>query len=183
MTDSIAFLPQGAIVQSFRFGSQDIVLGFPEAGDYAANSAYFGETIGRVANRIKGGEVELNGKICILNTGAPGGSGEHCLHGGVEGWGKRVFEGPKYMLKNGKESVLFEYRSVDGEEGFPGAVDVEVLYRTSGSKEAGKEEMELEIEYQVKMAPDEEQPEGVQETVVNVTNHTYDLLCYPQTQY
>ena len=67
----------------------------------------------------------------------------------------------------GGESVRFTYRSVDGEEGFPGTVDVSVTY-TTGTQEGGKKKV-LGIEYEVVLVED---GSGVEETVVNITNHS-----------
>ena len=94
MADEIAFLPLGAIIQSFKVGGVNIVQGFPTQQDYVShNSPFFGETIGRVANRISGA------RIASLNGGAayplPANNGPNTLHGGAVGWGKRVWDGPR----------------------------------------------------------------------------------------
>ena len=98
------------------------------------------------------------------------------------GWGKRVWEGPKLVEKRGitgldggelgkgfegGESVRFELRSQDGDEGYPGTVDVSVLYTAGTQVKDGKEVRVLGIEYEVKLVGDE-----VEETAVNVTNHS-----------
>ena len=103
-------------------------------------------------------------------------NGANALHGGNVGWGKRIWEGPKPVgvrkipgLQEiaGGESVEFRLRSEDGDEGYPGTVDVSVVYTAGTQKENGKEVRVLGMEYEVKLVGDE-----VEETVVNVTNHS-----------
>ncbi|KAK0106222.1 hypothetical protein ONS96_003865 [Cadophora gregata f. sp. sojae] len=172
------FLPLGAIIQSFLVGKSNlnIVQGFPKQEHYVSyNGPFFGETIGRVANRIKSGKIDsLNGQSYTLAKN----NGENALHGGDVGWGKRVWEGPAPVgvrsipgvdgLEGG-ESVKFTLRSEDGDEGYPGTVNVSVVYTAGVVRgEGGKEVRVLGIEYEVQLVGNE-----VEETVVNVTNHSY----------
>lgn len=99
------------------------------------------------------------------------------MHGGNVGWGKRVWEGPTPVGVRsipgvegveGGESVKFTLRSEDGDEGYPGTVDVSVVYTAGTQKVEGKEVRVLGIEYEVKLVDDK-----VEETAVNVTNHSY----------
>lgn len=167
------FLPLGAIIQAFYVGSTNIVQGFPEQSQYVSHNApYFGETIGRVANRIKGAKINsLNGQSYSLAQN----NGPNTLHGGIKGWGKRIWKGPEPVgirdvlgvqsLKGG-ESVRFTLRDEDGEEGFPGTLEASVVY-TSGTQVVDDKEVRvLSIEYEVKLVG------GADETVVNVTNHS-----------
>lgn len=114
----VTFLPQGALISSFIVGSQNIVQTFPSAALFQSlNKPYFGETIGRVSNRIGGATIQnLNGRDYPLYAN----NGTNCLHGGKEGWGKREWAGPKEVTRNGKQAQMFTYTSSDGEEGFPG---------------------------------------------------------------
>ena len=173
------FLPLGAIIQSILIGKTNIVQGFPTQSLYESHNApYFGETIGRVANRIS------NAKINSLNNGKSyklaANNGPNSLHGGVKGWGKRIWEGPTPagvrdipgLHERGKlgggESVKYTLKSEDGEEGFPGTVEASVTYTTGTQKPAGGREVRvLGIEYEVQLVGEE-----VEETVVNVTNHS-----------
>jgi len=163
-SESFTFLPQGGIIQEFKVGGKNIVLGFPSAASYKSkHSPFFGETIGRLANRISGAKLEnLNGKSYPLTAN----NGPNTLHGGVEGWGKREFEGPTPIQRNGQEAVLFKYLSKDGEEGFPGTVELRLWYITGVVKDQGVDKTSLEIEYEVELVGDE-----VDETAVGVTNH------------
>lgn len=161
---SFTFIPQGAIIQEFQVAGHDLVLGFPTEEQYAKhNPGYFGETIGRVANRISGAKINsLNGKSYSLTAN----NGPNTLHGGPKGWGKQIFDGPSPVSRNGKEGVAFKYLSKDGDEGFPGTVQLTVWYTAGKVHDAGVEKTELEVEYEVELVGDE-----VEETVVSVTNH------------
>ena len=165
-SDSFTFLPQGAIIQEFKIAGTNVVLGFPSADSYRTkHNPFFGENIGRVANRISGAKINsLNGRSYDLAVN----NGPNTLHGGAVGWGKKDFEGPTPVNRNGKESVMFKYLSKDGEEGFPGTVELRLWYIASIEEVDGVEKTSLEIEYEVELVGDE-----VEETVVAVTNHRY----------
>jgi aldose 1-epimerase len=90
------------------------------------------------------------------------------LHGGKVGWGKKLFSGPQTMNRNGRESVLFTYKSLDGEEGYPGTVELRVWYASYEAQEDGVSKLVLEIEYEVEMTGDE-----CDETTVGITNHRH----------
>lgn len=160
---AFTFLPLGAIIQKFSVGGTNIVQGFPTAELYKSyNAPYFGETIGRIANRTANGKFELNDKTYQL----PVNNGPNSLHGGNLGWGKREFEGPTDVDRNGKPATLFKYLSKDGEEGYPGTVEVRVWYVQEKIEEDGVTKEVLHIEYEAELVGDE-----VPATAVNVTNH------------
>ena len=177
VSSEFTFLPTGAIIQSFVVGKTNIVQGFPSESQYPIyNSPYFGETIGRVANRIDRGIIlSLNGKSYSLTVNdAP-----NALHGGPKGWSKKVWEGPEPAgirsiegldgKLEGGESVKFSLKSEDGDEGYPGTVLTTVVYTTGTQKTAeGRVVKVLAMEYEVQLVDDE-----VEETVVNLTNHSY----------
>jgi aldose 1-epimerase len=173
-SDSFTFLPQGAIIQEFKVGGRNIAQGFPSAASYKSeHSPFFGETIGRVANRVSGAKIDsLNGKSYALAAN----NGPNSLHGGVAGWGKRDFEGPIPVQRNGREAVLFKYLSKDGEEGYPGTVELRTWYIAGLVKDEGVEKTSLEIEYEVELVGDE-----VEETAVAVTNHRYVRIADQRT--
>ncbi|KAK2595553.1 hypothetical protein QQS21_006727 [Conoideocrella luteorostrata] len=169
-----SFLPLGAIIQTFKVKDTNIVLGFPTQEQYVKyNTPFFGETIGRVANRIKGAQLDsVNGKTYPLAAN----NGPNTLHGGNVGWGKRIWKGPTPVgikqvpgLENllGGESVVFTFTSEDGDEGFPGRVDAKVTYTTGTQTRDGKEVLVLVIEYEAKLV------DGADETPINLTNHSY----------
>lgn len=159
----VKFLPTGAIIQELNIAGHNIVLGYPTVEPYA-EAPFFGETIGRVANRIGDAKIEsLNGKSYELAAN----NGPNHLHGGLQGWGKKTFKGPELVNRNGKEGVLFTYVSPDGEEGYPGTVELKVWYTSwEEAQPSGSPKLVLETEYEVELTGTE-----VEETVVNVTNH------------
>ncbi|KAI0129156.1 galactose mutarotase-like domain-containing protein [Xylariales sp. AK1849] len=171
----ISLLPLGAIIQTFKVAGINIVQGFPTQDLYPSyNDPYFGETIGRIANRTEGAKINsLNGgKSYSLAAN----NGPNNLHGGVKGWGKRVWEGPKPVgLREipgvegleGGESVEFRLTSEDGDEGFPGEVLVKVVYTTGIQKVDGSEVTVLGMEYEAELDG------GAEETAINMTNHSY----------
>jgi len=159
----VTFQPTGALIQELKIAGHNIVLGYPSLEPYA-KAPFFGETIGRVANRIKQAQIDgLNGKSYKLAAN----DGPNHLHGGEQGWGKKVFKGPEPVNRNGQESVLFTYVSPDGEEGYPGTVELRVWYTAyEEAREAGSPKFVLETEYEVELIGSE-----VDETVINITNH------------
>ncbi|KJZ77606.1 hypothetical protein HIM_02783 [Hirsutella minnesotensis 3608] len=175
MADSpFTFLPLGAIIQSIKVNGVNIVLGFPQQDQYVEhNTPYFGETIGRVANRIKDARIDtLDGKPHLLAAN----NGPNCLHGGVVGWGKRIWQGPTPVASSqipgveglvGGESVVYSLTSQHGDEGFPGTVQAKVTYTTGSEEQDGKEVVVLVIEYEASLVGDAE------ETIINLTNHSY----------
>lgn len=162
---AFTFLPLGGIIQEFRVGGHNIVLSFPSQSHYAKyNTPHFGETIGRVANRVKGAVLQnLNGRDYPLAKN----NGPNSIHGGDKGWGKRMFDGPHAVHRNGKNCTLFKYLSKDGEEGYPGTLELRVWY-TASKEDIGTASPKtvLCVEYEVEFVGDE-----CDETVVNITNH------------
>jgi aldose 1-epimerase len=165
------FLTLGAIIQSFTSpDGSNLVLNFPTADLYKQyNEPYFGETIGRVANRISGARInELNGRSYKLAVN----NGPNCLHGGQVGWGKKVWSTPREVLRqDGRPAIKFSSISEDGEEGFPGKVAAHVWYMQSRETGPNGEDVnQLEIEYEAELVGQEP---GIHETVIGMTNHTY----------
>ncbi|KAI9652434.1 MAG: hypothetical protein M1831_006777 [Alyxoria varia] len=166
----ISIIPQGGTIQriSASPSSSNVVLSFPSADLYRTHNApYFSETIGRVANRISGAKLSnLNGgQTYPLHVND---NGKNCLHGGRKGWGKKTFDGPVEVERGGRKAELWKYLSESGEEGFPGRVELRVWYTVF---EESQGRVVLEAEYEAEMVGEQEQ--GVEETVVAVTNHTY----------
>lgn len=130
----------------------DIVLGYDQLDEYLKKSPYFGALIGRCANRIENSEFGLNGKKYDLYRN----DGSNHLHGGLKGFDKAVWE-TEVVERDGSESLQLTYRSMDGEEGYPGNLDVTVVYTLTYDNA-------LKIDYFAVSDKD---------TVVNLTNHTY----------
>ncbi|CAM6083802.1 unnamed protein product [Calypogeia fissa] len=133
----------------------DVVLGFDTVAPYmdGESSPYFGAIVGRVANRIAGASFTLNGKTYKLNAN----DGPNTLHGGLIGFDKVRWQSKEVKDSRGP-SVKFTYHSKDGEEGFPGDLEVSVTYTIS-------ESLELYTEMEAKV--------GSKATPVNLANHTY----------
>jgi hypothetical protein len=165
---NVSFLPLGAIVQSFFVGGINIVQGFPRQDDYltTSNPPYFGETIGRCANRISGAKIErLNNRSYELAAN----NGPNSLHGGNSGWGKKIWNGPLLTTRNGKTVLQYNYTSVDGEENYPGTVHCTVWYTEETQVDDVGEHVVLNIEYEAELDPSSQ----VEDTIVNLTNHRY----------
>ena len=128
----------------------DVVVG---PADPEADTDYLGATVGRFANRIAGGRFTLDGRTYAV----PCNEGEVALHGGPDGFDRRVFTAdPVVDHPDGGRSVTLRRTSPDGENGFPGTLEVAVTYTVRGA--------ELTIEHEATTdAP----------TVVNLTNHAY----------
>jgi aldose 1-epimerase len=126
----------------------DVVLGYSRLDDYVAAPFYLGATLGRVANRIANGKFTLDGRTYALATNrAP-----NSLHGGVRGFDKRI-----WMARPRANGVELSYTSPDGEEGYPGSLEVSVTYTLSDANE-------LRIEYRATT----DKP-----TPINLTNHSF----------
>jgi aldose 1-epimerase len=118
----------GGIIVSLRVPDKsgklgDIVLGYDTVEPYLNNPTYFGAIVGRYANRIAKATFTLDGvKYTLAKNDGP-----NSLHGGVDGFNKRLWEAKEF--KNGKGvGVAFSYLSKDGEEGYPGNLKVKVTY-------------------------------------------------------
>jgi aldose 1-epimerase len=147
----------GGIVVSLKVPDRngkfdDVVLGFKDFEGYMNNGPYFGAIIGRYGNRIAKGRFTLNGveyKLAVNN-------GENHLHGGIKGFDKVVWTGSETKTKAGP-AVVLTYLSKDGEEGYPGNLQVRVVYTLTNNDE-------LKIDYSATTDKD---------TVTNLTHHSY----------
>jgi aldose 1-epimerase len=132
----------------------DIVLGFDDPSRYTANPPppYFGALVGRYANRIARGRFTLDGRTYTLPINEP----PNHLHGGSRGFDKQVWVADTRKVP-GAETIRLTRISPDGEEGYPGSVDVRVTYTLRDSNE-------LVVEYRA--IADAATP-------INLTQHTY----------
>lgn len=125
----LEFLTYGGIVTRLLVpdaanGPVDVVLGLPDLPAYEASGAYFGAIVGRIAGRVRGARFPLDGKEIVLEANeAP-----NHLHGGSCGFNKRIWTAEPIERPDGAPSVRLYYRSPDGEEGYPGTLDVFVTY-------------------------------------------------------
>lgn len=143
---------QSLIVPDKNGQLDDVVLGFDDVQGYQSGTAFFGATIGRFGNRLAKGAFELDGKRYQV----PLNDGPNALHGGAEGFDKRVWQAEPVKNKD-SVGVTLSYLSKDGEMGFPGNLKTQVTYRLNDKNE-------LHIEYTATT----DKP-----TVLNLTNHSY----------
>lgn len=150
----------GAVVRLFapdRTGRlADVVLGCPDAAAYATHGSFFGCLVGRVGNRIAHGRFTLDGRTYDLaRNNTPNGVPCH-LHGGVRGFDRYVWAAEPFVSAAGP-ALRLRHRSPAGDEGYPGNLDVTVVYTVTADSA-------LQIDYTaVADAP----------TPVNLTNHSF----------
>ncbi len=130
----------------------DVVLGYDSIADYEKHTAFYGALIGRYGNRIAKARFSLDGKEFSLAAN----NGVNSLHGGPMGFHRVIWTARPFTEKNGA-SLELAYRSRDGEEGFPGSLDVKVVYSLTDKNE-------LRVVYSATTD---------KETVVNLTHHSY----------
>lgn len=144
----VDLLSMGAAVHRVIVDGRDVVLAHPDAADYADSMFCLGLTVGRFANRIGGGRFTLDGTEHRLATN----EGGNTLHGGPDGFARRNWA----VTEATSNTAEFALTSPDGDQGFPGEVDVRVRYTLDAD--------ELRIDYTATTtAP----------TPVNLTNHAY----------
>jgi aldose 1-epimerase len=131
----------------------DIVLGYDSLDGYINDSVYLGVTVGRYANRIAGGKFTIDGVEYRLAKN----NGENHLHGGIEGFFKKVWSEKNVFSSKEKAGIELSYLSKDKEEGYPGNLQSIVKYTLTPNNE-------LIIEYEAST----DKP-----TPVNLTNHSY----------
>jgi aldose 1-epimerase len=128
----------------------DVVVGYDNINNYLHQpDTYFGAIVGRYGNRIAKGHFKLNGKAYTLPTN----DGPNSLHGGTKGFDAGIWTGKQLSDK----SVQLVYLSTDGEEGYPGNLQVKVTYTLTDSNT-------LRIDYEATTD---------KATVLNITNHSY----------
>jgi aldose 1-epimerase len=147
----------GAIVVSLETPDRDgklanINVGFPTLDGYLQRHPYFGATVGRYGNRIAKGKFKLDDKEYELATN----NGPNHLHGGKKGFDALVWEAAEVKSDDGV-GLKFKLTSPDGDEGYPGKLDMVVTYTLTNNNE-------LRVEYEATT----DKP-----TVINLTNHNY----------
>jgi len=154
---TISVLEYGAIVQSIRVPDRegrvaDVVLGYDTVAEYERDRFYLGAVVGRCAGRIGGAAFTLDGTRYALSPNDP----PNHLHGGFRGFGKVTWHGEPFEDASGA-GVVLEHTSPDGDEGYPGTLDVRVTCMLS-------REGVLSVEYHAVT----DRP-----TPVNLTQHSY----------
>lgn len=139
----------GAKITKLLIGGRDVVLGFKSAEEWRTQETYFNAICGRVANRIKDGLFTLDEKNYTL----PRNNGQNSLHGGIEGFNAKIWD----VTAQSPFEITLHYRAKDGEEGYPGNLDIWVTYTAT-------KDNALRIHYEAKTdAP----------TLAAFTNHAY----------
>jgi len=141
-----------SLIVPSRNGKDDVLLGYSSMDGFINNVPYFGVTVGRFANRIKGAAFDLYGKTYNLEAN----DGKNSLHSGSAGFAKRHWKSEAYEENEGVY-VRFELESPDGDCGFPGNMKAVVSYGLTKSNE-------IIADYRAKV--DKPCP-------VNFTNHAY----------
>ncbi|UYQ92537.1 galactose mutarotase [Chitinophaga horti] len=129
---------------------EDIVLGYSDLKGYlSSHEEYYGGVVGRYGNRIAKGKFKLDGKeyTLFLNNGA------NTLHGGKKGYNEVVWD----MEQKDPKTVVFHYLSPDGEEGYPGALDITMTYELTDNNE-------FKVSYSATTD---------KATIVNLTHHSF----------
>ena len=127
---------------------RDIVLGFDDLNGYLnQHGTYFGATVGRCANRIAEGKFTING----VNYQVPINNGPNSLHGGNDNFSFKVFD-----AKTKDNAITFSCHSNDGEEGYPGNLELKITYTLDKNH----------LLYEIEGLSD-------QDTILNITNHSY----------
>ncbi len=159
---TVKFMSYGGIITEIivpdRQGHPaNVVLGFASLHDYETKSAegglYFGALIGRYANRIANGHFSLDGQdysLAINNT-------PNALHGGTKGFDKQVWDVRLGATSGRSVNAVLHLSSPDGDEGYPGKLDVSVTYTLS-------DDNAFSIQYRATTDKD---------TVLNLTHHAY----------
>jgi aldose 1-epimerase len=148
----------GGIVVSLKMPDRngsfgDVVLGYDNLDDYVKNNPFFGALVGRYGNRIAKGKFTLDGKEYTLATNNPPNS----LHGGPQGFDKKVWKVVKADVGPNGPRLEMTYLSKDGEESFPGNLNVTAAYTLT-------DDNALRLDFTATTDKD---------TIVNLTQHSY----------
>ncbi len=143
---------QALMVPDAKGDCDDVVLGYDDLAGYAGERRFFGATVGRYANRIANARSVLDGEEVKLAAN----NGPHALHGGPNGFDRKLWQ----IAETGdgeQPYVTLTYVSADGEEGYPGRLNVSVTYQLTGPTELS-----------IAFAASTDRP-----TIVNLTNHSF----------
>ncbi len=150
----VGIITYGARIRQILYRGVNVLCGFDNAKDYLTAGNYHGALVGRYANRIAKGQFTLNGKKYVL---AKNEKGITHLHGGAVGYSDRIWRIGSVFADEDKAGVTLSLFSPDGEEGYPGNLQITVTYTLTKNDE-------LTISYNALTDAD---------TIVNLTNHSY----------
>ncbi|MFW2543196.1 aldose epimerase family protein [Primorskyibacter sp. 2E107] len=144
----VTVLSMGCVIQDWTVGGRRVILGYQDIEDYRGNPASMAITVGRVANRTAQCQFEMDGETYTLASRG----GPHHLHGGPGGIGWRNWT----MEPQGETAVRLTLHSPDGDQGYPGAVDFEVMLTLDGPA----------LTWEMTATPDRKTP-------INMAQHVY----------
>jgi aldose 1-epimerase len=126
---SLRVITLGAIVTTLRIPDRngrfdDVVLGFNSLDEYLSSHPYFGAICGRIAGRVTDGQITVEG----VNHQLSKNDGRNHAHGGVTGLDRRIWRASPIQRPDGAHSLRLSYHSPHGEEGYPGNLDIAVIY-------------------------------------------------------
>lgn len=153
----VQIINYGGIITSIKAPDRDgnlgeVTLGYEDIDGYLDKGSYFGALVGRYGNRIAGGSFTLGQETYTLATN----NGPNALHGGLKGFDKVMWDA-RPVQEGDAVALYLNYTSQDGEEGYPGTLDVLVKYALDDNNG-------LTIEYEARTD---------KATVINLTNHAY----------
>lgn len=149
---AVSVINYGATVTNIVFDGRDLVLGYDDLEGYKSYKGFIGATVGRYANRIRGGRVKIGENEFLLSQN----NGENHIHGGYVGFDKQNWT-VTAATEGDEPSVSLSHIFEDMEEGYPGELDVTVTFTVTADNS-------LKIEYKAVSTED---------TVINLTNHSY----------
>ncbi len=154
---SFSAITYGAVIRKLMVKDKDdelkdVVLGYDSVENYEKDDTYLGAVVGRCANRIGNASFELNGQVYKVDAN----DNENHLHGGFDGYDKRVWEAETFTNYKGS-GVIFKLFSSDMDQGYPGNLNLSVSYTLT-------DDNELVIEYNGTTDKN---------TICNLTNHSY----------
>nr|WP_320117606.1 aldose epimerase family protein [uncultured Marinifilum sp.] len=152
------FIPRGGQIISIKVPDakgivEDVVVGYDTVEGALAGDGYFGALCGRYANRIVGGKFEIDGEKFQLDCN----NETNHLHGGVDGFNARIWNVTPVSLDKFVQAYKLSLTSEDGDQKYPGKLDVSVIYGLT-------EDNQFIIEYEA---------ETTKATVINLTSHPY----------
>lgn len=142
----------GLTVADFEGEFADVTTGFHKPQPYADGASYMGAIVGRYANRIADGRFLIDG----IHYSLAQNNGDNAIHGGLAGFDKKIWRAA-YSTNFSEARLILTTISQDGEEGYPGKVEVTVVYTLNDKNQ-------LTIDYSATTD---------KATVINLTNHAY----------
>ena len=158
----ITFIERGGQIISIKVPDakghiDDVVVGYDTMDEIIAGDVYFGALCGRYANRIVGGQFEIDGKKFQLDCN----DGTNHLHGGFDGFNSRIWSVTPTVTDKFVQAYKLSLTSEDGDQNYPGKLEVSVIYGIT-------KDNQFVIEYEA---------ETSKPTIINLTSHPYFNLC------